>query len=138
MRIGVPKEIKTNENRIALVPAGAETLVSAGHTVMVERGAGEGSGFADSAFTDVGAKIGQPLLRCRIVERLAEGGVELGDDLVRRSGGDHHAEPERRVDLGIALLAGGRYVRQLVGARGAGNGAEGGAARRHAPRRRQA
>jgi len=58
MRIGVPKEIKTNENRIALVPAGAETLVAAGHTVVVERGAGEGSGFADSAFTDVGATIG--------------------------------------------------------------------------------
>ena len=49
MRIGVPKEIKTNENRIALVPAGAETLVAAGHSVMVERGAGEGSGFTDSA-----------------------------------------------------------------------------------------
>src|SRR5512132_4372137 len=57
MRIGVPKEIKTNENRIALVPAGAETLVAAGHTVMVERGAGEGSGFPDSAFADVGATI---------------------------------------------------------------------------------
>jgi len=58
MRIGVPKEIKTNENRIALVPAGAETLVAAGHTVMIERGAGEGSGFPDSMFTDVGATIG--------------------------------------------------------------------------------
>jgi len=58
MRIGVPKEIKTNENRIALVPAGAETLVAAGHSVMIERGAGEGSGFPDSAFTEVGAKIG--------------------------------------------------------------------------------
>jgi alanine dehydrogenase len=41
MRIGVPKEIKTNENRIALVPAGAETLVAAGHTVKIERGGGE-------------------------------------------------------------------------------------------------
>jgi alanine dehydrogenase len=57
MKIGVPKEIKTNENRIALVPAGAETLVAAGHSVVVERGAGEGSGFADSDFTDVGARI---------------------------------------------------------------------------------
>ena len=47
MRIGVPKEIKTNENRIALVPAGAEALVAAGHSVLVEEGAGEGSGFAD-------------------------------------------------------------------------------------------
>ena len=58
MKIGVPKEIKTNENRIALVPAGAETLVAGGHTVMIERGAGEGSGFPDSAYTSVGAKIG--------------------------------------------------------------------------------
>jgi alanine dehydrogenase len=58
MKIGVPKEIKTNENRVALVPAGAESLVAAGHTVMVEKGAGEGSGFADSAYTAVGAKIG--------------------------------------------------------------------------------
>ncbi|HEX5634798.1 MAG TPA: alanine dehydrogenase [Gemmatimonadales bacterium] len=57
MRIGVPKEIKTNENRIALVPAGAEALVAAGHQVLIEHGAGEGSGFEDSAYTDVGASI---------------------------------------------------------------------------------
>ena len=38
MKIGVPKEIKTNENRIALVPAGAEALVAAGHTVLIETG----------------------------------------------------------------------------------------------------
>jgi len=58
MKIGVPKEIKTNENRVALVPAGAESLVAAGHNVMIEKGAGEGSGFPDSAYTAVGAKIG--------------------------------------------------------------------------------
>jgi alanine dehydrogenase len=57
MKIGVPKEIKTNENRIALVPAGAETLIAAGHQVLIEAGAGEGSGFTDDAFTSVGAKI---------------------------------------------------------------------------------
>jgi alanine dehydrogenase len=57
MKIGVPKEIKTNENRIALVPAGAETLVGAGHTVLVETGAGLGSGFSDEDFTAVGATI---------------------------------------------------------------------------------
>jgi alanine dehydrogenase len=57
MLIGVPKEIKTNENRIALVPAGAEALVGAGHQVLVEKGAGEGSGFDDAAYTDVGAQI---------------------------------------------------------------------------------
>jgi alanine dehydrogenase len=58
MKIGVPKEIKTNENRVALVPAGAEALVAAGHNVMIEKGAGEGSGFPDEAYTSVGAKVG--------------------------------------------------------------------------------
>ena len=58
MKIGVPKEIKTNENRVALVPAGAEALVAAGHTVVIEKGAGDGSGFPDAAYTAVGAKIG--------------------------------------------------------------------------------
>jgi alanine dehydrogenase len=57
MKIGVPKEIKTNENRVALVPAGAEALVAAGHQVTVERGAGEGSGFSDDQYTAVGARI---------------------------------------------------------------------------------
>jgi alanine dehydrogenase len=57
MKIGVPKEIKTNENRIALVPAGAETLVGAGHSVHVETGAGLGSGFTDEDFVAVGATI---------------------------------------------------------------------------------
>ncbi|HET6232918.1 MAG TPA: alanine dehydrogenase [Longimicrobiaceae bacterium] len=57
MRIGVPKEIKTNENRIALVPAGAEALVQAGHTVMVERGGGLGSGFTDDQYEAVGATM---------------------------------------------------------------------------------
>ncbi|HEV8234913.1 MAG TPA: alanine dehydrogenase, partial [Gemmatimonadaceae bacterium] len=57
MKIGVPKEIKTNENRIALVPAGAEQLVAAGHSVLVEHGAGLGSGFADDLYTNAGAKI---------------------------------------------------------------------------------
>ena len=57
MKIGVPKEIKTNENRIALVPAGAEALVAAGHSVFIERGAGEGSGFTDELYTRVGATI---------------------------------------------------------------------------------
>ncbi|MFL5463062.1 MAG: alanine dehydrogenase [Gemmatimonadaceae bacterium] len=58
MKIGVPKEIKTNENRVALVPAGAESLVAAGHNVMIEKGAGDGSGFPDSAYTSVGATVG--------------------------------------------------------------------------------
>jgi alanine dehydrogenase len=57
MKIGVPKEIKTNENRIALVPAGAEALVASGHQVYIERGAGEGSGFPDESYVKTGAAI---------------------------------------------------------------------------------
>jgi alanine dehydrogenase len=58
MKIGVPKEIKTNENRVALVPAGAEAFIAAGHSVLIEKGAGDGSGFPDAAYTSVGAQIG--------------------------------------------------------------------------------
>jgi alanine dehydrogenase len=57
MRIGVPKEIKTNENRVALVPAGAEALGAAGHEVLVENGAGVGSGFENAHYEAVGATI---------------------------------------------------------------------------------
>jgi alanine dehydrogenase len=57
MIIGVPKEIKTNENRVALVPGGAEALVRSGHTVLIEKNAGVGSGFDDSLYTGFGAQI---------------------------------------------------------------------------------
>src|SRR3970040_2342831 len=57
MIIGVPKEIKSNENRVAVVPGGTEALVHAGHTVLVERGAGLGSGFADDSYERAGAQI---------------------------------------------------------------------------------
>jgi alanine dehydrogenase len=57
MKIGVPKEIKTAESRVALVPSGAETLVTDGHSVLVQEGAGEGSGFSDHDYSSVGAQI---------------------------------------------------------------------------------
>ncbi|MBI3480415.1 MAG: alanine dehydrogenase [Nitrosomonadales bacterium] len=57
MKIGIPKEIKTNENRVALVPSGAEALVSAGHKVIVESAAGLGSGFSDAQYLAAGAQI---------------------------------------------------------------------------------
>jgi alanine dehydrogenase len=61
MIVGVPKEIKTAENRVALVPAGAEAFTSDGHTVLVERGAGLGSGFPDEAYAAAGARITAPV-----------------------------------------------------------------------------
>ena len=59
MRVGVPKEIKTQEYRVALTPAGAHTLCQAGHEVLLQKSAGEGSGFADEAYTSVGAELAQ-------------------------------------------------------------------------------
>ena len=47
MRIGVPKEIKNNENRVAMTPAGVMNLAKSGHQVFIEKGAGMGSGFSD-------------------------------------------------------------------------------------------
>ena len=57
MRIGCPKEIKPQEGRVGLTPAGVDALIRAGHTVVMEQGAGLGSGFADSEYTAVGGEI---------------------------------------------------------------------------------
>ncbi len=57
MIIGVPKEIKNNENRVALTPAGASALVKAGHTVYVENNAGLGSGITNEEYEAAGALI---------------------------------------------------------------------------------
>lgn len=57
MIIGVPKEIKNNENRVALTPAGTKELVKRGHTVYVQQTAGANSGFNDEDYTAAGAKI---------------------------------------------------------------------------------
>ena len=57
MRIGCPKEIKAQECRVGLTPAGAYTLVRAGHTVYMEKNAGLASGFADDEYLSVGAQI---------------------------------------------------------------------------------
>ncbi len=58
MLIGVPKEIKNNEDRVAITPAGVRSLISNGHKVIVETEAGIGSGFLDEDYFKAGAKIG--------------------------------------------------------------------------------
>ena len=57
MIIGVPKEIKNNENRVGMTPSGVAELVKRGHTVYVQHTAGENSGFPDEAYIQVGAQI---------------------------------------------------------------------------------
>ena len=61
MKIGLPKERIPDERRVAIVPDGVEALCSAGHQVIVEAGAGEGSGIVDNAFADAGAHVSESL-----------------------------------------------------------------------------
>ncbi|HEY3429690.1 MAG TPA: alanine dehydrogenase [Cyclobacteriaceae bacterium] len=57
MIIGVPKEIKNNENRVALTPAGTQELIKRGHTVYIQKNAGAGSGFSDEEYAKAGGKM---------------------------------------------------------------------------------
>jgi alanine dehydrogenase len=57
MIIGVPKEIKNNENRVAMTPAGVVNVLQAGHTILIETNAGTGSGFSDKEYREAGAEI---------------------------------------------------------------------------------
>ena len=89
MKIGVVKEIKTDEYRVALTPAGARELVRHGHEVMVEAGAGAGSAFGDDAYEAVGARIASVddvwasvELLLKVKEPIAAEYSRLRDDLV--------------------------------------------------------
>ena len=57
MIVGILKEIKTEENRVSMTPAGVEMMKAHGHQVLVEKGAGQGSGFEDEAYKDAGAEM---------------------------------------------------------------------------------
>jgi alanine dehydrogenase len=57
MIVGILKEIKAEENRVCMTPAGVEVMVAHGHTLLVEKGAGRGSGFDDAAYAAAGAEI---------------------------------------------------------------------------------
>lgn len=57
MRVGIPREIKNHEYRVAITPAGVHELVDRGHEVLIETGAGVGSSFADTDFKAAGAQI---------------------------------------------------------------------------------
>ena len=89
MRVGVAKEIKPREYRVALTPAGALELHGRGHEVIVEAGAGEGSGFPDEAYVAVGARIGsvdgvwaEAELLLKVKEPIATEYPRLREDLV--------------------------------------------------------
>jgi len=89
MKIGIVKEIKRDEYRVALTPAGARELVQSGHDVLVETGAGDGSAFPDSAYEAVGARMvsldevwGDSDLLLKVKEPVAEEYPRLREGLV--------------------------------------------------------
>ena len=89
MRIGVPKEIKTDEYRVALTPAGARELIQRGHEVLVETTAGEGSAFPDEHYERAGARIvsvdeawGQADLALKVKEPIEPEYARLREGLV--------------------------------------------------------
>jgi alanine dehydrogenase len=89
MHIGVPKEVKVHEYRVAITPAGVHELTEHGHDVLVERGAGEGSSIADEEYAAAGAKIldtaddvwGSAETVLKVKEPVAEEYHRLRDDL---------------------------------------------------------
>lgn len=75
MRIGVPKETKSHESRVALTPAGAAVLVSGGHDVIVQTGAGTGAGFSNADYVAAGAMLvsgAAPAWDCDLVVKVKE------------------------------------------------------------------
>lgn len=76
MIIGVPREIKSDEYRVALLPVGAQRLTESGHTVLIEKGAGLGSGFADADYAAAGARLldsaGEIFSRSEMVVKVKE------------------------------------------------------------------
>ena len=87
MKVGIPKEIKNNENRVGMTPAGVAELVRRGHEVSVQHTAGEGSGFADDDYVTAGARI-LPTIEavyreCDMIVKVKEP-IEPEYELVRR------------------------------------------------------
>ncbi len=88
MIIGIPKEIKTLENRVSMTPGAVETLVRRGHTVVVEKSAGMGSGLSDDEYAAAGAKLGSAeeawgaQMVIKVKEPIAKEYKYLRDDLL--------------------------------------------------------
>ncbi|CGH03406.1 alanine dehydrogenase [Streptococcus pneumoniae] len=83
MLIGIPKEIKNNENRVALTPAGVHSLVSRGHRVLIETNAGLGSGFTDADYQ----KQGQLPLLVPMSEVAGRMAVQIGAHFLTKQAG---------------------------------------------------
>lgn len=108
MRVGIPTEVKPAEYRVAITPAGVRELTLAGHDVVVQRGAGEGSALSDGDYTAAGARIvadaaaawGEADLVCKVKEPVEDEFTYFRDDLI--------------LFTFLHLAAAGRLTRALV------------------------
>jgi len=71
--IGVPKEVKKDEYRVGILPVGAHLLREDGHSILIQKEAGLGSGFSDQAYIDVGAEIVESPAECRFRRAPSQG-----------------------------------------------------------------
>jgi alanine dehydrogenase len=69
MIVGILKEIKVQENRVCMTPAGVEVMKLNGHTLLVEKNAGAGSGFEDEAYLQAGARLSRRPRKCMSAQR---------------------------------------------------------------------
>src|SRR5690625_6350126 len=92
VKIGIPKEIMNNENRVALTPAGVLSLTNQGHEVCIQTGAGKGSNFPDNEYEDAGATI---------VETAKEA---WNNQLIMKRSEEHTSELQSRGHLVCRLL----------------------------------
>ena len=99
MIVGVPKEIKADEYRVAMLPVGVEELTTPGHTVLIEAGAGQGSGITDAQYAAAGATIvdgrGRDLGAGR-PDRQGQGAAAVGVAAAPAGPGRLHLLPLRR------------------------------------------
>jgi len=130
MLIGIPKEIKNNENRVALTPAGVQSLVGKGHEVLIETNAGLGSGFTDADYEKQGAKIVPTAaeawaaeLVVKVKEPLAAEYGFLRDDLLLFTYLHMAAAPELADAMTSAKTTGLAYETVRDGGEGPGGGA---------------
>ena len=96
MHIGLPKEIKDGEFRVALTPESVGALVRAGHAVTVQPGAGAGAGFADADYAAAGARLGEPwgaevIVKVKELQPSEYGFARAGQTFF----GFHHFGPDR-------------------------------------------
>ena len=122
MRIGVPTEIKTDEYRVAITPAGVRELTSRGHEVLVQAGAGDGSAISDEQFRAQGALIVPDaeavFAEAELVLKVKEPQPEEVGAAARRADAVHLPAPRRRAGAGARADGLRRDVHRLRDRRG--------------------